>query len=118
MSEIRFSRRLGLRQAMARGLGVMVIVATFTLLGDVTAVAGPLAPLAFLLALLFLMVNLLGYVELALSCPRPGSAYVQVHEAQGGVLAFSTGWGPDSIESGRLCPPGARVRRSGNHPAA
>lgn len=92
MSEIRFSRRLGLRQVMARGLGVMVIVAAFTLLGDVTAVAGPLGPPAFLLALLFLMVNLLGYVELALSCPRPGSAYVQVHEAQGGVLAFLTGW--------------------------
>jgi uncharacterized hydrophobic protein (TIGR00271 family) len=92
MSEIRFSRGLSLWQVMARGVGVMVIAAAFVLLGDVLIAAGPLAPLAFALALLLLLLNLLGYVELALSGPRPGSAYVQVQEAEGGAVGFFTGW--------------------------
>jgi uncharacterized hydrophobic protein (TIGR00271 family) len=77
---------------MARGLGVMVIVTAFVLLGDVITAAGPLAPLALFLALLLLLANLLGYAELALSSPRAGSAYVQTREAEGGWAAFFTGW--------------------------
>jgi uncharacterized hydrophobic protein (TIGR00271 family) len=77
---------------MARGLGVMVITAAFVLLGDVLAASGPLAPLALLLALLLLLANLLGYAELALSSRRPGSAYIQTREAEGGWIAFLTGW--------------------------
>jgi uncharacterized hydrophobic protein (TIGR00271 family) len=77
---------------MARGLGVMVITAVFVLLGDVLAAAGSLAPPALLLALLLLLTNLLGYAELALSSRRPGSAYTQTHEAEGGWIAFFTGW--------------------------
>lgn len=92
MSEIRFSRGLGLGEVMARGVGVMVTAVAFVLLGDVVATAGSLAPLAFLFALLFVLLNLLGYVELALSGPRSGSAYVQVQEAQGGAIGFLTGW--------------------------
>jgi APA family basic amino acid/polyamine antiporter len=91
-NQIRYSRDLSLWQVMARGLGVMVIVAVFILLGDAVAIAGPLAPWAFLLTALLLLVNLLGYVELAVSGPCSGGAYVQVHEAQGGWLAFLTGW--------------------------
>ena len=92
MSEIRYSRGLSLRQVIARGLGVMVVVAVFVLMDEVIAAAGPLTPLAFLLALLLLLANLLGYVELALSGRRRGGAYSQVHEAEGGWLAFLTGW--------------------------
>ena len=92
MSEIRYSRGLSLRQVIARGLGVMVIVAVFVLMGEGIVEAGPLTPLAFLLALLLLLANLLGYVELALRGRRRGSAYSQVHEARGGWLAFLTGW--------------------------
>lgn len=92
MSEIRFSRGLSLQQVIARGAGVMVIATAFVVLGDVITAAGPLAPFAFLLALLLLLLNLLGYVELALSGPRPGSAYVLVEETEGKALAFFTGW--------------------------
>jgi uncharacterized hydrophobic protein (TIGR00271 family) len=92
MSEIRFSRGLSPWQVIARGLGVMVITAVFVLLGDVVAATGPLAPLALLLALLVLLANLLGYAELALSNRRPGSAYTQTREAEGGWVAFFTGW--------------------------
>jgi uncharacterized hydrophobic protein (TIGR00271 family) len=92
VSEIRFSRGLKPWQVVARGLGVMVIITAFVLLGDVVTAAGPLAPLAFLLALLLLLANLLGYAELALSSPRPGSAYVQTRGAEAGSVAFFTGW--------------------------
>lgn len=92
MGDIRFSRGLSLWQTMAQGVGVMAIAGTFVLLGDVLVAAGPLAPLAFALALLLLLLNLLGYVELALSGPRPGSAYVQVEAAEGGARGFFTGW--------------------------
>jgi uncharacterized hydrophobic protein (TIGR00271 family) len=92
VSEIRYSRGLSLRQVIGRGLGVIVIVTAFVLLGEGVAVAGPLTPLSFLLTLLLVLTNLLGYVELALSGRRPGSAYGHVHEAEGGWLAFFTGW--------------------------
>lgn len=92
MSEIRFSRGVGLQQLMVRGASVMLVVTAFVLLGDVLAVAGPLAPLAIFLALLLLLLNLLGYVELALSGPRPGGAYVVVEETESGAIGFITGW--------------------------
>lgn len=92
MSEIRFSRGLGLQQLVGRAVGVMLAVTAFVLLREVLAVAGPLAPLAVLLALLLLLLNLLGHVELASSGPRPGSAYVVVEETDSGPIAFITGW--------------------------
>jgi APA family basic amino acid/polyamine antiporter len=92
LSQIRYSRGLSLWQVIARGLGVMVILVAFVLLGDAAAIAGSLAPWAFLLTALLLLINLLGYVELAVSGPCTGGAYVQVHEARGGWLAFLTGW--------------------------
>jgi uncharacterized hydrophobic protein (TIGR00271 family) len=89
---IRFSRDLSLWQAMSRGLGITVILALFVLMGDAVAAAGSLAPLAFLLAAVLLLVNLLSYVELSMSVPRTGGAYVLAREAHGGWLAFLTGW--------------------------
>jgi len=70
----------------------MVIAMAFVLLGEGVAIAGPLTPLAFLLGLLVLLANLMGYLELALSSRKRGSAYSQVQEAQGEWLAFFTGW--------------------------
>ena len=90
--QIRFSRGMRLWQVIARSAGVMVIMFAFVLLGDAVAVAGPVTPLPFLLAALLLLVNVLGYVELATSGPRNGGAYVQVHEFRGGWLSFLTGW--------------------------
>ena len=92
LSEIRFSRELGLGRAIALSLGVMLILSIFVLAGEAVAAAGPVLPLAYLLAALLLLANVLGYVELAVSVPRPGGAYTLIHEAQGGLLAFLTGW--------------------------
>ncbi len=92
LDEIRFSRDLSLWQVVTRGLGVMVMTAMFILLGDAVATAGSLAPLSFLLAALVVLVNSLGYIELAMSGSRPGGAYVQAHGTRGGWLAFLIGW--------------------------
>lgn len=99
--KIRFSRGLSLWQVLSRGIGVMVVLAIFVLMGDTVAAVGSLAPLVFLLAALFLLINILGYVELTMSTPgvneerqgrrRVGGAYVQIHEAQGGILRLSEG---------------------------
>jgi uncharacterized hydrophobic protein (TIGR00271 family) len=92
LSEIRFSRALGLWRAIALGLGVMLTLFTFIVMGGAVAIAGPLTPLAYLLAALLLLANALGYAELAVTAPHPGGAYTLIHEVQGGWLAFLTGW--------------------------
>ena len=103
MNKIRFSRRLKLWQVVARGLGVMLVLSVFVLLDDTAAAAGSLSPLIILLAGLFLLANVLGYIELALSVPgssiernrrriRVGGAYIQIYDIQGGWLSFLTGW--------------------------
>lgn len=102
MSEIRYSRGMSPRQVAARGLSVMVIVTAFVLADETVTRAGPLTPLAFFGALVLLFVNLFGYVELAVSGRRWGSAYGHVHEAGNSWLGFFTGWA--SILSGMgLC---------------
>jgi amino acid transporter len=90
--QIRFSRSLNPWQAIVRGLGTIVPVAVFILLNESVTTAGPLAPLSLLMTGLLMMVNLLGYVELTATVPRPGGAYTVIHEAQAGWLAFLTGW--------------------------
>jgi APA family basic amino acid/polyamine antiporter len=92
LSEIRFSRELGLWRAITLSLGVMLTLLIFVLMGGAITIAGPLTPLAYLLAGLLLLANVLGYVELAVTAPRPGGAYTLIHEIQGGWLAFLTGW--------------------------
>jgi uncharacterized hydrophobic protein (TIGR00271 family) len=92
MNTIRFSRGLRRHQVIVRGSGVMLVTLAFILLGDVLATAGSITPLAILLALLLVLVNLLGYVSLNLHGSQQGGAYVLVHESQGGALAFLTGW--------------------------
>ena len=90
LSEIRFSRALGLWRAIPLGLGVMLTLFIFIAMGRAVTIAGPLTPLAYLLAALLLLAHVLGYVELAVNSPRPGGAYILVHEGQGGWLSFLT----------------------------
>ncbi len=90
---IRFSQNLSLWQAMARGLGVVIAGTTIALLGEAASEVGPLAPAAILLATLLMMLNSLGYAELAVGTPRPGGAYALVQSGTGGSgLAFLAGW--------------------------
>jgi len=92
-SDIRISRELGLWRAITLSLSVMLILLLYVLTGGIVAAAGAAAPLALLLAALLLLANVLGYIELAMSAPRLGGAYILVHEAQSGHwLSFVTGW--------------------------
>ena len=92
LGRVRFSQGLSLWRAMARGIGVMTAVVAFVLMGDVAS-AGPLASLAFLLAALLVVVNGLGYAELAANSSRSGGAYTLVYRAtEDEGLAFLTGW--------------------------
>ena len=91
-NDVRFTRSLSLWRVMTRGLGVMVVLSLFVLMGKTIAVIGSLSPVILLVAAFFLLINLLGYVELAMSISRPGGAYPQVYEARGDWLAFLTGW--------------------------
>ncbi|MBN1976400.1 MAG: TIGR00341 family protein [Anaerolineae bacterium] len=78
---------------MTRGLGVIIAGIAFILLGDAASAVGSLAPLAVLLTTLLMLLNSLGYAELAAGAPRPDGAYTLVHDsARGGGLAFLTGW--------------------------
>ena len=89
---IRFSQGVNLWQAIVRGLGIIVTLAVFVLLRDAVTFAGPLTPLSLLVTGLLLIANLLAYVELAMTVPRPGGAYALVHQSRQGWLAFLTGW--------------------------
>ncbi|MBN1815244.1 MAG: TIGR00341 family protein [Anaerolineae bacterium] len=90
---IRFSPSLNLWQAIARSLGVIVASVAFILLGDAVTAAGPQVPLAILLTTLLMLLNSLGYAELAVNASRPDGAYALVHNAtKGNSLAFLTGW--------------------------
>ena len=93
LDQIRLSHGLSRWQATAHGLGVTVTLAAFVLMGEAVATAGPQTPWAFFLAALLVIVNGLGYAELALSVHRPGGTYTLVHEGEGGdALEFLTGW--------------------------
>jgi uncharacterized hydrophobic protein (TIGR00271 family) len=93
LAQIRFTPSLNLWQAIARGLGVIAAGIVFILLGDAVDKVGSLAPLAILLTALLMLLNNLGYAELAVSAPRPGGAYTLVHDGTGDDgLAFLTGW--------------------------
>jgi uncharacterized hydrophobic protein (TIGR00271 family) len=92
-AQIRFSPSLNLWQAIARGLGLVVVSLAFILLGDAVAEVGPQVPLAILLTALLVLLNSLGYAELAVNAPRPDGAYTLVHDGtEGTSLAFLTGW--------------------------
>ena len=93
LTPIHFSPSLSLWQAIARGLGLIVVGLTFVLLGGATNAAGSLTPLAVLLTTLLVLLNSLGYAELAVGAPRPGGAYTLIHDGTGGKgLAFLAGW--------------------------
>ncbi len=93
LNRIGYSRGIGPREAVARGLGVVLVALVFPLLGQASSAVGALAPTALLLAGLLVAVNGLGYSELSLRVNRSGGAYTLVRSARGGGwLAFLTGW--------------------------
>ena len=80
-------------QTLARGLGVAVVAIVLVLPSEATSTSGSMFFLPIFLASLLVLVNTLGYVELAASTPRSEGAYGLVQDVRGGGwLAFLVGW--------------------------
>ncbi len=91
--QIRFSYGISLQQAVSKSLGVILVFGLLVILGDLLSLAGSSVPLISLILLVFICINMLGYIELSVSSPRKGGAYRLVQACEdGNWLAFLTGW--------------------------
>ncbi len=91
--QIRFSYGISLLLAVSKSLGVCLVIGLLAILGDLLTLAGSSVPLFSLILLLFVCLNLLGYIELSASSPRKGGAYRLVQACEdGNWLSFLTGW--------------------------
>ena len=77
--QIQFSFNISLTSAILRSLGVSLVIGILVLLGEVVSHGGLLIPVVSLILILFIGLNLLGYLELSMSVPLPGGAYQLVH---------------------------------------
>jgi APA family basic amino acid/polyamine antiporter len=86
-------RELGLREAVALGVGGTVGGGIFVLVGVAAGQAGPAALLAFLLAFGASVAIALPYAELACRLPLAGGGYAFVRGVLGPHWGFLMGWG-------------------------
>ncbi|MFC3533548.1 APC family permease [Vogesella facilis] len=91
-AQVELKRALGLKGAIALGVGGTIGGGIFVLVGHTTALAGPAALLAFGLAFLASLVIALPYAELACRYPQAGGGYVFVREVLGHKWGFLMGW--------------------------
>ncbi|KVQ55267.1 amino acid transporter [Burkholderia territorii] len=88
----RLRRSLGLRGAVAVGVGGTLGGGIFVLVGQASALAGPAALLSFALAFVAALVIALPYAELACRYPQAGGGYAFVREVLGRRWGFMMGW--------------------------
>lgn len=86
-------RALGLREAVALGVGGTVGGGIFVLVGVAADRAGPAALVAFALAFTASLLIALPYAELACRLPLAGGGYAFVRHALGPQWGFLMGWG-------------------------
>jgi len=84
---------LGLREAVALGIGGTVGGGIFVLVGATAGTAGPAALLAYLLAFVASLAIALPYAELACRLPLAGGGYAFVRAVLGPGWEFLMGWG-------------------------
>jgi len=85
-------RGLGLRAAVAIGVGGTIGGGIFVLVGHAAALAGPGALLAFALAFAASLCIALPYAELACRYPEAGGGYAFVRQVLGRAWGFMMGW--------------------------
>jgi APA family basic amino acid/polyamine antiporter len=86
-------RELGLREAVALGIGGTVGGGIFVLIGTAAGLAGPAALVAFLAAFAAALVMALPYAELSCRLPLAGGGYAFAREVLGPHWGFVMGWG-------------------------
>jgi basic amino acid/polyamine antiporter, APA family len=87
------ARVLGLRRAVALGVGGTVGGGVYVLVGEAARAAGPGALIAFALAFLAALAIALPYAELACRYPLAGGGYAFAHQVLGEGWGFVMGWG-------------------------
>jgi APA family basic amino acid/polyamine antiporter len=85
-------RALGLRAAVALGVGGTVGGGIFVLVGSATAKAGPAALAAFPIAFAAALLIALPYAELACRLPLAGGGYAFARQVLGPRWGFAMGW--------------------------
>lgn len=85
-------RELGLREAVAIGIGGTVGGGIFVLIGLAGGKAGPAALIAFLLAFSASLLIALPYAELACRIPLAGGGYAFARQVLGQHWGFAMGW--------------------------
>ncbi|MFF1508057.1 APC family permease [Streptomyces sp. NPDC058326] len=88
----RLRRELGLRDALAIGIGGTVGGGIFTLVKVAADAAGPAALIAFVLAAAVSVLIALPYAELACRLPVAGGGYAFAREVLGERWGFAMGW--------------------------
>ena len=86
-------RRLGLRGAVVLGLAAMIGAGVFTAFPPAAAAAGPLLPLALVLAAVVAFCNATSTAQLAAAHPVSGGAYAYGRAELGAWWGFLAGWG-------------------------
>ena len=86
---IRYSYSIGLLRAVITSISVILVISILILMGDLLQFSGSALPLIVFLLMIFIGMNMLGYLELSLSLPSSGGAYRLVQSCEeGSWLAF------------------------------
>jgi APA family basic amino acid/polyamine antiporter len=89
----RLKRRLGARDLMGFGIGIVIGTGIFTLTGiEAKNHAGPGVVISFAIAGLVSLLAALCYAELASAVPTAGSAYTYAYATIGELFAWIIGW--------------------------
>jgi len=90
MAELK--RALGLWEATACGVGIILGAGIYALIGKATGLAGNATWIAFIIAAFVSGLSALSYAELSSIFPKAGAEYVYTKNAFGKKLAFIVGW--------------------------
>jgi APA family basic amino acid/polyamine antiporter len=89
----RLSRRLGAKDLMGFGIGIVIGTGIFTLTGvEAKSHAGPAIVLSFAIAGVVSLLAALCYAEMAAAVPTAGSAYTYAYATIGEIFAWIIGW--------------------------
>ena len=93
IQHIRYSYSISLLRAVTTSISVMLVFSILILMGDLLQLGGTFLPLIIVLLMIFIGMNMLGYLELSQSLSSSGGAYRLVQSCEeGNWLAFLTGW--------------------------
>ncbi|HEX6595044.1 MAG TPA: APC family permease [Bacillota bacterium] len=85
-------RSLGVWSIVALGLGYMTPTVVFDTFGIVSRITNGLVPLAYLTALLVMILTAISYGKMVQVFPDAGSAYTYTRKTMGNHLGFFVGW--------------------------